>query len=80
MSIKSEKKTYNLLLKEHKAVIYESELWKQNLSSYSGKQKMGLWNNSNYLDELLYIRQSIEKDMIPHLIKIRMKFCKTYII
>jgi hypothetical protein len=76
MSSNSERKTYKYLCEEYNAVIDEVDSWKQSLSINSDRQKMGLWNNSTYLDELLYIRQSIEKEMIPHQIVLRMKFYK----
>jgi hypothetical protein len=62
-------KTYNRLREEHKAVLDETKLWKQCMS---GNQRMGLWNKSTYLDDLLYIRQRIEKEMIPYEIVFKM--------
>lgn len=43
---------------------------------------MGLWNNSDYLSELSYIRRRIESEMVPYYILETMKLYKrlsTYI-
>ena len=69
-------KSYKCLCDERESILDEVDNWKQGRSSYSCNQRMGLWNGSTYLEELLYIRQRIEKEMIPHEIVDRMKFYK----
>jgi hypothetical protein len=76
MSAKSSRKTYKRLCEELEAVIDEIELHKRGESSYSEKQRIGLWNDSVYLSELFYIKQCIEKDIIPHLIVSQTQFYK----
>lgn len=73
MSKSSKRKTYKRLCQEREALLDEAESWKQGNLLYSRKQRMGLWKGSRYLDELLYIRQRVEKDMIPQEIVYRMK-------
>lgn len=75
MSVK-ERKSYKNLCEQREAILDEAELWKKGLSSYSGKQRLGLWTTSTYLDELMYIRQSIEKDIMPYLIHFQTRFYK----
>ena len=67
----SSRKSYQSLIEEREAILDEVENWKHNKSNC---QNIGLWNNSTYLDELLYIKQIIEKEMIQHEIVFRMKF------
>lgn len=57
---------YIKLSDEREAVIDEINNWKQGCSYFYGNQKMGLWNNSTYLDELLYILIKIEKEIITY--------------
>jgi hypothetical protein len=73
MSATTERKTYKSLCDEHESILEEIEAWR--ISGFTGN-RMGLWSSSTYLDELLYIRKNIEKDMIPHQIVMRMKFYK----
>lgn len=58
------RKSYKYLCNEREAILDEIDSWKRGCSTYSGKQRLGLWNNSTYLDELLYIKQAIEKEII----------------
>jgi len=57
-------KSYQCLLNERESVLDEIYDWKHDKSSFYGSQRIGLWENSTYLDELLYILQNIEKDII----------------
>ena len=69
-----QRNTYKRLCDEREAILDEVEVSKQGRSPYHMNQRMGLWNGSTYLDELMYIRMSIEKEMIPHEIIFRMGF------
>jgi hypothetical protein len=68
----TKRKTYKRLCDERESILDEIEAWK--ISGFTGTLITGLWCSSTYLDELLYIRVSIEKEMIPHQIIMRMKF------
>lgn len=73
--LNKERKTYKRLCDELLAVQDEILECKQG-NTYDCKQRVGLWKDSTYLDELLYICTNIEKDIIPHEIVLRMKFYK----
>jgi hypothetical protein len=65
------RKSYINLCKERDAVMDEINNWKENITVC---KRIGLWNDSTYLDELLYIKSCIEKEMIPYEVVFRMKF------
>ena len=71
------RKTYKQLHQEREAVLDEVEAYKQG-TVY--QKRMGLWKNSDYLSELLYIRNQIETEMIPHYIVEMMKLYKRLLI
>lgn len=52
---------YNKLLEEREAILEEIERYKK---GYVFQKRMGLWNNSDYLSELLYIKQKIESEIL----------------
>jgi hypothetical protein len=62
----AELKSYKRLCEEREAVLCEAEDWKKGNSSYYDNIRIRLWGNSTYLDELLYIRLIIEKEMREH--------------
>jgi hypothetical protein len=70
------KKKYKDLYDEREAILDEIYDWKHGRYFYAGVHRLGLWNNSIYLDELLYIRKRIEKDIIPYEIMFRTEFYK----
>lgn len=76
MSLTS-RKTYKQLHEEREAVLDEAEAYKQG-TVY--QKRMTLWENSDYLSELLYIRMRIEKEMILHQIVETMKLHKRLLI
>jgi hypothetical protein len=76
MSLTS-RKTYTQLYEEREAVFDEADAYKQR-TVY--QKRMGLWKNSDYLSELLYIRMRIETEMIPHYIVETMKLHKRLLI
>jgi hypothetical protein len=76
MSVNKHKNTYDDLCKEYIAVVEETKLYKNNLSTRLGKRMMNIWDNSTYLDELLYIKKLIKKEMTQHLIVYKMKIYK----
>ena len=55
-------KTYETLLNELDGILDEVEEYKKTFSS----NKIGLWKNSTYIDELLYIYQCIQKEMMVY--------------
>lgn len=69
------RKSYKRLQKEHEGILEETLYYKQGLLE---NRRMGLWNNSTYLDELYYIRLQVEKDMIPHQIVHQMKIYQQF--
>lgn len=71
----AEKKKYNRLINERKGILEEAERWKRGLSNTS--QRLGLWGSSTYLDELLYIRMNIEKEITECEIIFRTQFYKS---
>lgn len=66
-------KSYKKLKDELASIIEETERYKQS-NDFGTCKKMGLWNNSTYLDELLYIKTTIEHEIIPYEIVSTMKF------
>jgi hypothetical protein len=71
-------KSYKILLQERDAILYEAEDWKKGNSSYHNNIRIGLWSTSTYLDELLYIRLIIEKEIKQVEIDTQMKVYKKY--
>jgi hypothetical protein len=69
-----ELKKYNSLLRERQSILDETKRWKCGLTI--SNQRLGLWSSSTYLDELLYIRQSIDKEITECEIMFRVKFYK----
>lgn len=67
------RKTYKQLCEEREAVLHEAEKYKQGLVY---QERIGLWTKSDYLSELLYIRQKIESEIVPHYIVEIMKLHK----
>ena len=67
------RKTYKQLWEEREAVIDEENAYKQ---GHVYQKRMGLWTDSDYLSELLYIQQRIESEMVPHYIVEIMKLHK----
>jgi len=73
MSTKEEKK-YNQLLMERQGLLDEAERWKRGL--LVPNKRLGLWACSTYIDELLYVRQGIEKEITQYEITFRVHFYK----
>lgn len=67
-------KKYNRLLQERQSILEEAKKWKCGL--IHTEQRLGLWSSSTYLDELLYIRQNIEKEITECEILFRIEFYK----
>ena len=73
MSTKEEKK-YNQLLMERQGLLDEAERWKRGL--LVPNKRLGLWACSTYIDELLYVRQGIEKEITQYEIRFLQKYSK----
>ena len=73
MSTKEEKK-YNQLLMERQGLLDEAERWKRGL--LVPNKRLGLWTCSTYIDELLYVRQGIEKEITQYEIRFLQKYSK----
>lgn len=69
-----DQKTYTRLCNEKEAILDEIERWKE--GTIFKNQRMGLWNNSTYFDELWYIHREIEKELTALKIVMRMKVYK----
>lgn len=72
--ITTEQKKYKRLHMERQGLLDEAERWKRGL--LVPNKRLGLWACSTYIDELLYIRQGIEKEITECEIIFRLQFYK----
>jgi hypothetical protein len=70
MSLKTKRKSYKVLIEERESILDEVYTYKHGNSFH---YRMGLWDKSTYLDELMYMRQIIEKEIELHEILFKMK-------